>query len=174
MKSRSKTADAMSANRNQIIVNFEPEKLRAPFLLRCGALLIDYILLVAIPVFSLLIGRYLGIDGGKLLDGNISNIGWLIMLLVGVTNFLIFPIFNGQTIGKMLTGIRVVSIDGKLQTFSQLLRRNIFGYLLTLATCLIGFFFAIFNSKGRALHDFIGGTIVIYGQSRPAALSRDE
>ncbi len=34
-------------------VNFDAERLKAPFALRCGAILIDYILLVAIPVIKL-------------------------------------------------------------------------------------------------------------------------
>lgn len=167
MKSRSEETVSVNTNSNQIVVDFQPQNLKAPFLLRCGALLIDYIILVAIPVIALLIGRYLGIDGGKLLDGTVSNVGWFIMILVGLVNFVILPIFNGQTIGKLFTGIRIVSIDGKLPSYSQLLLRNVFGYLLTICSGLIGFFLAIFNVNGRALHDFISGTVVIYGNRIP-------
>jgi uncharacterized RDD family membrane protein YckC len=173
MKSRSEKTVSGSPGSKQIVVDFDPKNLKAPFLLRCGALLIDYILMVAIPVISLLIGRYLGMDGGKLLDGSVSNIGWLIAILVGVVNFLILPIFNGQTIGKMLTGIRIVSITGEFPTFSQLVLRNIVGYFLTALTGMLGFFLAIFNIKGRALHDFVSGTVVIYGQQRPIVVTKE-
>ena len=52
----------------QVVVDFDAERLRAPFLLRCGAFLIDYILLVCIPVLFLILGRFYGIDGVKLLN----------------------------------------------------------------------------------------------------------
>src|SRR6185369_4445618 len=105
------------AKPEQVVVNFDAERLRAPFLRRCGAFLIDYILLVCIPVISLLLGRFYGVDGIKLLNSELSNTGWLIMLLVAVTNFVIFPMFSGQSIGKMLTGIRIVKKDGTPPSF---------------------------------------------------------
>ena len=56
--------------------------------------MIDYILLVCIPVLALLLGRFYGVDGVKLLNSELSNTGWLIMLLLGLTNFVIFPMFK--------------------------------------------------------------------------------
>ncbi len=49
----------------EVVVDFDAERLKAPFLLRCGAILIDYILLVSIPVVSLLLGRFFEYDGAK-------------------------------------------------------------------------------------------------------------
>lgn len=149
-----------------IIVDFDVERLKAPFLLRCGAILIDYILLVAVPVISLLIGRSFEYDGAKLLNSEVSNAGWLIMILFGITNFVIFPMFSGQTIGKMLTGLRVVKSDGNAASFTNLLVRHLIGYPITILTAGIGFFIAVINSSGRALHDLIAGTIVVYGKKR--------
>lgn len=150
----------------RIVKDFDAERLKAPFLLRCGAFLIDYILLVIIPVVGLLIARYSGDDGAKLLNSEINSTGWLIALLVGLTNFVIFPMFSGQTIGKFLTGLRVVNMDGEFPSFWKLLLRHSVGYFLTLLTGGLGFLFSVFNLKGRALHDFIAGTIVIYGQRK--------
>ena len=152
----------------QIVVNFDAERLRAPFLLRCGAFLIDYILLVSIPVISLLLGRFYGVDGVKLLNSELSNSGWLIMLLVAVTDFVIFPMFSGQSVGKMLTGIRIVKKDGTPPSFVQLLLRHTIGYLLVALTLGLGFLFSALNQKGRALQDLISGTIVIYGRQKVA------
>lgn len=152
----------------QVVVNFEAERLKAPFLLRCGSFLIDYILLVSIPVIALMLGRFYGVDGVKLLNSELSNTGWLIMLLLALTNFVIFPMFNGQSIGKMLTGIRIVRRDGTPPSFVQLLARHTIGYLLTGLTGGLGFLFSALNQKGRALQDLVGGTIVIYGRRRVA------
>lgn len=157
---------ASSAKPELVVVDFDPEKLRAPFLLRCGAFLIDYILLVSIPIFALLLGRFYGVDGVKLLHSELSSTGWLIMLLLAVTNFVIFPMFNGQSIGKMLTGIRIVARDGRPPSFLQLLLRHTVGYFLTAVTLGLGFLSSALSQKGRALQDMIGGTIVIYGRRR--------
>ncbi len=150
----------------KVVVDFDANRLKAPFLLRCGALLIDYILLISIPVVSILLARFAGEDGAKLLNHEINNTGWLITILLGLTNFVIFPMFTGQSIGKMLTGLRVVRRDGTNPTFGALFLRHIIGYPLTILTGGIGFLIAAFNQKGRSLHDFISGTVVVYGRRR--------
>ena len=159
-----RTLPARSIKTEKIIVNFDAERLKAPFLLRCGAILIDYIILIAAPVLSLLLGRYFEYDGAKLLNNEISNTGWLITVLIAVTNFVIFPMLFGQSIGKLLTGLRVVRSDGSAPTLLNLCLRHLLGYPLTVITLGLGFFLSVFSGKGRALHDFIGKTVVIYGQ----------
>lgn len=150
----------------QVIVDFDVERLKAPFLLRCGALLIDYILLVSVPVISLLLGRFQEYDGTKLLNSEASNAGWLILILLIITNFVIFPLFSGQTVGKILTGLRIVKSDGSPASFSRLLVRHLIGYPITALTLGIGFLLAVLTANGRALHDYLAGTIVVYGRSR--------
>jgi len=147
-----------------VIVNFDVERLKAPFLLRCGAVLVDYILVVSIPVISLLLSRMFQDDPSKFLKS--ANTGWLIMVLFVITNFIIFPMFSGQTIGKILTGLRIVTTSGDAPSFSRLLVRHLIGYPLTLLTLGLGFLFSVFSYKGRALHDFLAGTVVVYGQRR--------
>jgi uncharacterized RDD family membrane protein YckC len=150
----------------QVVVNFDAESLRAPFLLRCGAILIDYIILIAIPVISLLIYKFSGDDAAKILNNKLTNAGWLIMILLALTNFVFLPLLVGQSIGKMLTGLRVVKKDGSSPSLVSLCLRHLIGYPLTVLTLGLGFFFSIINSKGRALHDFIAGTVVIYGRKQ--------
>lgn len=155
-----------SIRAEQIVVNFDAERLKAPFLLRCGAILIDYIILVAIPIISLLIYKYSGREPAKILNNEIFNAGWLIMVLLALTNFVILPLLVGQSIGKMLTGLRVVKKDGKPPSLGSLCLRHLIGYPLTILTLGLGFFISVINQKGRALHDFIAGTVVIYGQKQ--------
>ena len=118
------------------------------------------------PVVSLLIGRSFEYDGAKLLNSEVSNAGWLIMILLAITDFVIFPMFSGQSIGKMLTGLRVVKPNGDAASFSRLLVRHLIGYPLTILTGGLGFLIAAVNSGGRALHDFLAGTVVVYGRKR--------
>ena len=160
------TLPAKRIKPEQIIVNFDAERLKAPFSLRCGAILIDYIILVIIPVASLLIYKYSGKEPAKILNNDVTNIGWIIFVLLILTNFLIFPLLFGQSIGKFLTGLRVVKKDGNSPSFGSFLIRHLIGYPLTVVTGGLGFFVSVLNSKGRALHDLIAGTVVIYGRRR--------
>lgn len=154
------------AGTSEKIVDFSPEQLAAPFLLRCGALMIDYILIISVPVICMLASRYVGNDGAKLLNSELNNTGWLIAILLGLTNFIILPVFSGQSLGKMLTGLRIVALDGRSISFGTILIRHTFGYLFTVLTAGLGFLLSVVNKKGRTLHDYIAGTVVVYGNKR--------
>jgi uncharacterized RDD family membrane protein YckC len=163
-RSQSAVTPKRSFKTEQVIVDFDVERLKAPILLRCGAVLIDYIILISIPVIGLLLARYL--RETNLLNNNITNTSWLIMILFAVTNFVIFPLFSGQSVGKMLTGLRVVKSDGDSPTLGKLFMRHFVGYFVTFLTLGLGFLPAVLNKSGRTLHDYISGTIVIYGRKR--------
>lgn len=152
--------------KREIIVAFDPMALRAPFFLRCGAAIIDYLLIVTIPVCGLLLSRSFGNDGTRLVNSEINNFAWLLATLVAICDLVLLPSVTGQSVGKMLTGIRVVGLNGESPHPSAMLLRQLFGYALTLATGGIGFFISVFSSKGRALHDYLSGTVVVYGRSR--------
>lgn len=161
-----KVVPARGAKPLETVVGFDAVRLKAPFLLRCGALLIDYILIVGAPVVSLLLARTMGADGRNLLGGSLGTAGWLIAFLMALTNFIIFPMLTGQSIGKMLTGLRVVKTDGTPPPLVNLLLRHLLGYPLTVLTLGLGFLFSVANSKGKALHDYLAGTVVVYGKRR--------
>lgn len=149
-----------------VVVKFDVEELKAPILLRCGAVLIDYTLLIIIPVVGLLLGKFFGYEGASILNNSIFNASWLVMILFAITDFVIFPLLGGQSVGKMLTGLRVVNLNGYSPPLGKLFLRHFVGYIVTFLTFGLGFLPAIFNGSGRALHDFIAGTIVIYGKKR--------
>lgn len=146
------------------ILPFSPEQLKAPFLLRLGAALADYIIIVSIPVLGLLTGSLFG-SGGSF-GAEIGNASWLLAILVAVTDILLLPAMCGQSVGKMLTGLRIVRNDGHSPSVGSIVFRQTFGYLLALFSLGIGFLISVFSSKGRALHDYIAGTVVIYADKR--------
>jgi uncharacterized RDD family membrane protein YckC len=161
-----RTAEIKRPPNREIIEAFSPEAVRAPFLLRCGAIAIDYILVIGIPVIGLLLSRFAGNDGAKLLNDGLNNAGWLIAFLVGISNVVILPMFTGQSLGKIVTGLRTVSMDGRMPSFVVMVIRQTFGYLLTVITFGIGFIIACVSPNGRALHDYLAGTMVIYADRR--------
>ena len=136
------------------------ERFRAPFSLRCGAFLIDYIVLVSIVAFGTLVARVLG-GGSRLAGGTAETIGLLTALGVSILNFIFLPMWRGQTIGKWATGLRVEQVDGKELSAARALLRHVVGYPLSFFTFGLGFLVAAFSAQGRALHDLVAGTVVV-------------
>src|SRR5688572_8644219 len=146
------TTEIRRPGAREIIVEFSPEAVKAPFLLRCGALIIDYIIVIAIPVIGLLLSRFAGNDGAKLLNDGLNSAGWLIAVLVGIVNIVLLPMFSGQTLGKMITGIRIVSIDGSVPSVRSMAIRQTGGYLLTLLSGGLGYFLSFLDRKSTRLN----------------------
>src|SRR5216683_572736 len=79
---------------------------RAPFALRCGALLIDYILLALILTFSTIVARLMG-GGARMAGGTAQKVGILIVLVAAVLDLGVLAGLSGKTIGKWTTGLRI-------------------------------------------------------------------
>lgn len=135
-------------------------RLRGPFALRCGAILIDYIILVAIVAFSTLVSRLLG--GGARSAGNSSEtVGILLAIIVAIFDLGILPGLTGLTAGKWATGLRICRTDGRDLGIGRACLRHFVGYPISFITLGLGFLIAAFMSSGRGLHDFIADTIVV-------------
>lgn len=146
------------------IVDFAPEHIKAPFVLRCAALSIDYILLLILPVGWLVASKVMSETPG---DVTIGTAGWVLGFVLFIGDFLLYPLLRGQTLGKMVVGLTILKLDGTDIDIGVLMRRNLVGYLATMLTLGIGFLIAAVNTSGRSLHDFIGGTVVIRGRKMP-------
>lgn len=146
--------------RERVVVESRGRRVRAPFSLRCGALLIDYTLAVGVVAFATLLARALG--GGLRWTGEaILLVGYLAALAVICLNFLVLPVFAGATLGKWATGLRIERRDGQPLSFGRATLRHTVGYLISLLTLGLGFLLVVFDAEGRALHDRIAGTVVV-------------
>ena len=135
-------------------------RIRGPFSLRCGAILIDYIVLVAILAFSTLVSRLLG--GGARSAGSSSlNIGVILALVVAALDLGVLPGLTGLTIGKWATGLRIRRSDGGELGIGRAFLRHFVGYPVSALPLGLGFVIAALNARGRGLHDLIAGTIVV-------------
>jgi len=141
-------------------------RFRAPFALRCGALLIDYILLALIMVFSTMIARLMG-GGARMAGGTAEKVGILIMLIVAVLDLVVMAGLTGRTVGKWTTGLRIERTDGRLPGIARVLLRHVVGYPLSLLPFGLGFLLVAVSPTGRALHDLIAGTIVVRRSGGP-------
>jgi uncharacterized RDD family membrane protein YckC len=79
------------------------------------------------------------------------------LMLFYAQYYALFTIFGGSTPGMMLRGIRVVSFDGSIPTSRQMAWRS-FGYIISAATCFLGFLWAIWDEDHLCWQDRISQT----------------
>ncbi|HLO01176.1 MAG TPA: RDD family protein [Pyrinomonadaceae bacterium] len=133
---------------------------RAPFSLRCGAILLDYIVLVGILAFSTLISRLLG-GGARSAGTSSETVGIVLTVIVAVLNLGVFPGLTGLTLGKWAAGLRIMRANGEETGMGRAFLRHFIGYPLSFITLGLGFVIAVFTARGRGLHDLIAGTVVV-------------
>ncbi|RMG45645.1 MAG: RDD family protein [Acidobacteria bacterium] len=131
---------------------------RAGFGLRLEALFIDYILAILgaflLVWISSLLSRYLTL-------AVLSFAGFGGMGLVYLFNHLGLSALTGQTVGKMVVGIRVVRADGRPLGWRRALGRHTLGYAISGVPLGIGFLWALWDSEKQAWHDKIFATRVV-------------
>ena len=129
---------------------------------RLGAAAIDLVLLLAIDVAVIwLTMRISGLS--PTLDNirTIRPVPMVAFLLVMAFLYLTgFTVGGGQTIGKMLAGIRVTGDDGRGVDITGAVVRAL-GCLATIASLGLLFLPAFFGTERRAVHDRMAGTRVV-------------
>ena len=135
-------------------------RLRAPFALRCGAILVDYIILAAILASSTLISRLLG-GGARTAGTSSETLAVFLVLVVAVLNLGVLAGLTGLTIGKWATGLRVCRADGRDIGIGRAFLRHFVGYPMSFFIFGIGFLMAAFTPGNRALHDWVADTVVV-------------
>lgn len=137
---------------------------------RLGAALIDGVLslIITLPLMY--------VTGGfdKILSGEEPSLMYsLIMLFVGTVVFVLlhgyFLTRDGQTIGKKVLSIKIVTLDNQLPKIPHFLKRYGFMWLLYGVPLvgpilnLVNLLF-IFSKTKRCLHDHVGGTKVVVAE----------
>jgi uncharacterized RDD family membrane protein YckC len=98
--------------------------------------------------------------GGELTLGKSDAVVYLaIAYLFYALYFSLFVILGGSTPGMQLRGLSIVRLDGSLPDTRQLLWR-VFGYLLSGATFMIGFVWALWDEDRFTWHDRISQTYI--------------
>lgn len=86
-----------------------------------------------------------------------------LLILEILMNFLYFTFFigrYGQTPGKMVCGLRVVTVDGGEVSYVQAAIRTA-GYYLNRLTLGLGFLWVAIDPRKQGFHDKIAGTLVL-------------
>ena len=144
---------------------------RAPFALRCGALLIDYIVLALVLTFSIMIARLMG-GGARLAGGTAEKVGIVLTLIFAVGDLGVMAGITGRSIGKWTTGLRIERVSGGAPGILRAVIRHFIGYPLSLIPFALGFLIVTVSPTGRALHDYLSGTVVVRRSGGPMAAPR--
>jgi uncharacterized RDD family membrane protein YckC len=81
-------------------------------------------------------------------------------LIVSIAYFVVSWVKSGQTLGKSVTGMKVVRTDGSRLSWGQALLRYL-GYIISGAVFSLGFLWVAFDPKRQGWHDKIARTYVI-------------
>jgi len=93
----------------------------------------------------------------------IININSLFLGITGIIYFILMTHYYQQTLGKMITGIKVIQASGLPLTWSTVIFRELIARSLSQMLGLyLGYVFCWFNADKRCLHDFLSDTWVVH------------
>lgn len=133
---------------------------------RVAAHLVDlFAFAIAYAVASMVFGLYASLTGTS------GMIGATLMILASLGAFVYFILFeglwNGQTIGKKVFGLRVRMADGTPITFGAALGRNLIRPADMLpGPYLLGIGAMFLNPKSQRIGDLVANTVVTYDRLR--------
>ncbi len=135
------------------------------FLARAMALVMDLLIIIVLQIGCLVI------PVAALLQGDFAVQTLLASFFIGVSLVVLSPFLAllyfvllhgslGQTLGKMLMGVCVVSADGGKITVGVAFLRAI-GFLISAVPFGLGLLWVLADRQGRAWHDYLAMTRVI-------------
>ena len=134
---------------------------KAGFLVRLVAYIIDAIILAIvawiIQVIFVMPAMNPNAGGGA---AAMAAIGYILLLIWTLGYLIFFWTRSGATPGKMIMGLKVVTVDGgKLSVGKAVLR--IIGYVVSGIIVYLGFLWIIWDKDKQGWHDKIAGTYVV-------------
>src|SRR3989344_9050677 len=135
----------------------------AGFWRRFLATFLDGIILMVVNLLiGVVTGLVLGLTG---VDSN-STVYIMVMSVINILNYLVMFSYyvyfigsRGQTVGKMIMGIKVMKFDGSNPSYVSAFLREVVGKLLSSIVLLLGYLWMLWDSKKQTWHDKIAGTV---------------
>jgi uncharacterized RDD family membrane protein YckC len=144
------------------------EHVKAGFWIRWAALLIDNLILsIGGGVLGGCCGFFVGFFGALAKAGQRETqllaavLGGLLGAFLQAAYFTILTWRYGQTLGKKVLNLKVVTTEYDSLTFGKAFLREVIGKFISTAILLIGFLWAAWDEKKQALHDKLAGTCVV-------------
>jgi uncharacterized RDD family membrane protein YckC len=121
------------------------------------AIVVNAAALTAGALLSFAASLFGGLGPGWL-EASLAASGWALFV---AAYFVLLWTLTGRTLGMSLMRLRVIGPDGAPPTAGRSLLRFL-GLLLAIAPLFAGFLPALFDSRRRALQDFLAGTVVVH------------
>ncbi len=133
----------------------------AGFWIRTLAFLID---IGVIACLNGILFNTLGIDRTHYASlDRIININNLFLGITGAAYFIVMTRYFQQTLGKMITGIKVIQAGGRPLDWTDVIFRELVARSLSQMLGLyLGYIFCWFNRDKQCLHDFLSDTWVVH------------
>lgn len=149
----------LSEQPGQLITMTEEYRL-AGFWMRFWAYLLDWLIIGSIngiliyPVF-------------RALDVSLNNSSYFsaVAIATALTFYLYFVLMTkylGQTLGKMVFGLRVIQIDGGKLSWSTILFREWIGRFISGTVMMLPYLVVAFHPKKKGIHDLFADTTVVH------------
>ncbi|GAA0595472.1 hypothetical protein GCM10009001_09480 [Virgibacillus siamensis] len=134
----------------------------AGFWMRFWAYLADLIIVFSINGILLLPFKF--INGGEAIDVGFWTVAGSLGAVVFYLYFLLMTKWFGQTLGKMIFGLRVVRSDEGPLGWSDLLFREVVGRFIYRVFFILSilYFVVAFTPQKQGIHDMIGSTRVVF------------
>jgi len=146
-------------NKMVTVVGFGPRLLAA---LMDGAIVgfLSFMLAFVIGLFSIFTSL-IHLEGTT---GALELLMLLCLVFFSVIYYIGFWMNDGQTMGKIIVGLKVVRTDGSRLSLGRALLRYI-GYIINASFISIGFLWVAFDPKRQGWHDKLAGTLVVYAET---------
>jgi len=131
---------------------------------RVGGFVIDYVIFAVVTgVITALLPAMSFLIPGFTMDSEAAQvIPMLLYFGFGVAFQVIIPVqLGGSTLGKYVTGTRIVMADGAPVGYGRMFLRNIIGYWASSVFFYLGYLWVFFNDDRRGWHDHIANTVVV-------------
>ena len=123
---------------------------------RIMAYLLDILIFTALGIIGIILS--LNISPGMFEEIYFIILGVIILFY----DLFCEAFFNGQSVGKLIMKIKVISLDGNRARFSQYLLRWLFRMIdFSLTSYLAGIISIILTEKSQRVGDIVAGTVVI-------------
>lgn len=140
----------------------ENEYKYAGFWMRYWAYLIDVIIIFSIN--GILLSPLLFINGGIPLEIGFWTVNGILAGIIYYVYFLLMTKFWGQTVGKMILGIKVIREDEETLLWSDLIFREVIWRFIHNVIFILKLLYLViaFSPEKKGVHDMIGNTKVIH------------
>jgi uncharacterized RDD family membrane protein YckC len=129
---------------------------QAGFTLRFGAFMFDLLpIMILLFVSGFLAGQFTE------LSTVILYASYALTIAFTVINFIVMPGRVGQSLGKRLLGIRIITVDQRRATTKQIVVRHLLGYPISSAAFALGFLWLLWDRRQQGWHDKLARTLVV-------------